>query len=212
MKFIKFILVIVLKTMTLKSSYSKAAKMLSHYLVGSGESQYLGNEGEEFTKVLKSMIREFIIWDGYGESQLFKREGTKYVLSHSTAYEGSGFWGRNALFYTLGRFAFSVRRSQKGWIITGSDPYVWGPEKDEYGSERWFTTPLPYSRWISRCILKIIGASSKGEGTIGEGGISNRFWADMSKVGARPFDIHYSALIPFSVMTEEENEWLNNHH
>jgi len=112
-------------------------------------------------------------------------------LSHTSGYNGRGFTERPTLFYTLGRFHAQVRETDTEVIISGSDPYLWGPEGvDENGEERWFSIPINCPSLIWRGLQFVFGKTyfTDGAGTVtGYRGISHRLWKDMEAVGAAPY-------------------------
>lgn len=179
---------------------------LLHYLRGTGETLWV--KEEHLLALLPTLKRE---WDWALEhpdcegSTLVKsvhtRRGSfidRVGFWSTTLYEGRGFGSRPELFYILGCFTFTVRHdrdaAQGGYVVTveGADRYDWHatPEGEYYTS--------PTARWAVALAGLVFGREYfplQGF-PMGEPGISNRLWADLEKVGARPFKTRFRAVVP----------------
>lgn len=152
---------------------------LRHYLLGSGKA--LRVPTHLLTEAKSALVRAIIYGDSYSSSHF----GKYHCLDHSTLYEGSGFYNRPSLFYLVGGFTFLLRKDGK---ISGKDIYDWHPtESGEY-----FTSPLGTP--VAVAILNWIFGNGWFVNVgfpCGESGISNKLWADMELVGARPFQSYF---------------------
>lgn len=185
MLFILLLSVAEVVTLKTKTGLHYPVKWLCHYLKGSGSALQVPME---VVLGAKSAFGEAIDVDSYNHK--YESWGGKYCICHSTLYKGSGFYNRPTLFYLLGGFTFKVYASHTGEVlVSGKDHYDWHPTPNG----DYFTSPLggnPVILAIVKIAGKIFGSEyfvSKGFPS-GEAGISNRLWADLEKVGAKPFN------------------------
>lgn len=152
---------------------------LRHYLLGSGRAmrvpKYLLMDAKS------ALVRAVV----YGDTFSSNRFGKYHCLDHSTLYEGSGFYNRPLLFYLMGGFTFLLRRDGK---VSGKDTYDWHPTDDG----KYFTSPIGMPLLVA--VLDWIFGNEwfVNHGfSCGESGISNKLWADLELVGARPFQSYF---------------------
>lgn len=176
---------------------------LFHYLQGTGRPLHL--PGEVITGAQETLARLWAatapeVLTGELPGQHFKNN---VLLGHSTEYAGAGFQGRPEAFYTVGGFHYTVEVSQRcagGKVeLTGEDVYDWHAiteerwDEESYSyvtTEQWYTSPFPAQLgWLVKLAAKVFGSEYfvVGGWPMGEAGISNRLWADLAQVGARPF-------------------------
>lgn len=184
-----------------KATGKQRFQWLFHYLQGSGQPLHL--PGEVITGAQETLAR---LWAATVPEVLTgqlagKRFENNVLLGHSTEYEGSGFSGRPEAFYTVGGFHYTVKIDQRlGKVeLTGEDVYDWhavtSEEWDEEScsyvtTEQWYTSPFPQNLgWLVQLAAKVFGNEYfvVGGWPMGEAGISNRLWADLAQVGAKPF-------------------------
>lgn len=173
---------------------------LLHYLEGSGAPMEVPSC---LVQSAKSAFSKAIWYDCYGTIEGGEWEG-KYCVSHSTLYEGCGFYNRPILFYLLGGFSFEAIKTSKGIAVIGEDVYDWHPTKEG----NYFTSPLGNNILINLLVklMRIIFGNeyfvSHGFPS-GETGISNKLWADFEKVGAKPFKSKFKTVLWTSKEFEE---------
>lgn len=171
-------------------------KWLHHYVAGSGKDIVVPNDiVEEAGSVFLRAIENYHRWHGAnGKPSIIG----KYYVSHSTMYDGAGFDKRPKLFYMMGCFAFVVEGSFNHWTIKAADHYDWHPADKE---GHYFSSPIGGE---NKFVTKLIGIADKFIGNElfcpqggwptyrGGAAISNKLWAEMEKVGAKPFDTTFS--------------------
>ena len=147
-----------------------AFKWLFHYLKGSGTTLQVPEWA--VSEAMEGIARA--LYNGANTSG-------EYGIHSSLDYPGRGFEKRPALFYLVGGFSFKMDETG---VISGQDVYDWHPPGDD---NQWYTSPMPL--WVVRGLSAVFGTAYfliSGFPT-GAPGISNRLWADMEKVGAKPF-------------------------
>lgn len=184
-----------------KATGKQRFQWLFHYLQGSGQPLHL--PGEVITGAAQTLAR---LWAATAPEVLTGKLAGKHfennvLLGHSTEYEGSGFSGRPEAFYTVGGFHYTVKVDQRlGKVeLAGEDVYDWHATPSERWDEEscrfvetceWYTSPFPARLgWLVQLAAKVFGNEYfvVGGWPMGEAGISNRLWADLAEVGARPF-------------------------
>lgn len=166
---------------------------LRHYIWGSGKAMQVPTQiVQDAHDVFITAVCNCLSAEPWDEVPDFRKDdrilGSKYMVYHSTLYEGAGFEGRPTLFYLLGGFTFLFRRDG---AVSGKDHYDWHPREDG----KYFTSPLGNQWWMHGVIVLLQKVFSSDwfclpgdENSItGEAGISNRLWDDLHLVGARPF-------------------------
>lgn len=171
-------------------AYRYPIKWLTHYLKGSGKALEVP---AELVQQARTALFEAIFKDDY-RSNYYKKNLLvgKYCVSHSTLYEGRGFYGRPSLFYVMGGFTFRLYKKDGRYLVSGNDHYDWHPT--EYGD--YFTSPLGDSK-LMVTLVKILGLIfgndlfvTKGW-PMGQAGISNKLWDELHKVGAKAFNSYF---------------------
>lgn len=186
-----------------KATGKQRFQWLFHYLRGSGQPLHL--PGEVITGVQQTLAR---LWAATAPEVLTGELAGQHfennvLLGHSTEYAGRGFSGRPEAFYTVGGFHYTVKVSQRcagGMVeLKGEDVYDWHVVTSERWDEEscsyvttseWYTSPFPAKLgWLVQLAAKVFGSEYfvVGGWPMGEAGISNRLWADLAEVGARPF-------------------------
>ena len=184
-----------------KATGKQRFQWLFHYLQGSGQPLHLPSE--VITGVAQTLAR---LWaatvpDALTGKLAGQRFENNVILGHSTEYEGSGFQGRPEAFYTVGGFHYTVKIDQRlGKVeLDGTDVYDWHEIASESWDEesfsyvttgQWYTSPFPQRYgWLVQLAAKVFGSEYfvVGGWPMGEAGISNRLWADLVQVGAKPF-------------------------
>lgn len=191
---------------------------LLHYLQGSGETLYV--PARHMRAILPTLARR---WD---DARVYDR-GTPGFRSHATEevvwdrvgfwsttlYEGYGFGERPEMFYLCGCFTYTVKQ----WVdhltghqmvtIVGADHYDWNPTREG----EFFTSPT--NRWFARLMGALFGKEyfpSSGF-PMGNPGVSNRLWSEMTTVGAKAFKTRFEIAVTreewFSCLDEGAETW-----
>lgn len=190
---------------------------LSHYIKGSGKERWV--PAQLLHEVLPTLAREWS-WACHAQGdelvkRVLTRAGWLYRVGFwsTTLYRGKGFSNRPECFYILGCFTYTVKMVRdplegKIVVIEGADKYDWHSTPhfewsyDSEGNEiknvteQWYTSPTP--KWFAWALGLIFGREyfpTVGF-PMGEPGISNRLWADLEKVGAKPFKTRFSLTVP----------------
>ena len=172
-------------------AYKYPVKWLNHYLKGSGKPLEVP---DELVYQARSALLGAINKDDY-YNRYYSTTTTltgKYCVSHSTLYEGRGFYGRPSLFYVMGGFTFRLYKKDGRYLVSGNDRYDWHPT--EYGD--YFTSPLGKSKAMV-FIIKVLGLIFGNDlfvtngWPMGEAGISNKLWDELHKVGAKAFNSYF---------------------
>lgn len=178
-------------------AYRYPVKWLNHYLKGSGKPIKVP---AELVQQARMALLVAIKKDDYRQTDKKWRKvygcelefkdflRGKYCVSHSTLYEGRGFYGRPSLFYVMGGFSFNVYKKDNKYIVSGKDFYDWHPTREG----KYFTSPLGRNK-IMLSIVKVLGHIFGDDlfvtngWPMGEAGISNKLWDKMHQVGAKAF-------------------------
>jgi hypothetical protein len=183
---------------------------LGHYLAGTGETLYMpARHVEEILPTLAEVWASAYEEDTdhlvstWGRGLPRGEGGARVGFWSTTLYEGRGFGHRPEAFYLVGCFTYTVKfwRDQvtgnRVVTVVGADRYDW--HSTDYGE--YYTSPT--AKWFAQVMGWIFGKEyfpSSGF-PMGEPGISNRLWADMVQVGAKPFKTRFEATI-------SQEEWL----
>ena len=173
------LIALVFSTITGKGRY----KWMYHYLRGKG-----GIQTVPFQYVQQSSGMLDRISDG--------KDG-EYCVDSTILYEGAGFGSRPELFYMIGGFTFQIKRLDTEYVrIQFQDVYDWHPAPAVYDwEENWFTTPLPNRlARIGRFIFGDFYFPECGF-PMGEQGVSNAFFCDFQRDGAKEFTSVFSGVI-----------------
>ena len=171
------LIALVFSTITKKGRY----KWMYHYLRGKGGTQ---------TVPFKYVQQSSGMFDRISDGQ----DG-QYCVDSTILYEGAGFGSRPELFYMIGGFTFNIERLDTEYVrIQFEDVYDWHPAPSDY-EENWFTTPLP--RRLARIGRFIFGDFYFPEYgfPMGEQGVSNAFFCDFQRDGAKEFTSVFSGVI-----------------
>ena len=215
MKAIKLVAMRIIFTVVMRIAWAVTRRerflWLAYYLEGSGT--LLGVPAHVVQAIQKTLAGLWMEGEAIDHRSVCSDgpvDAALVCLGHSTLYEGSGFEGRPEAFYVVGGFTYHVVANYLVGTVTvnGFDEYDWHPQvTEEFDDESlswvtrefWFTSPVPAKLHVAaRIAAKVFGNEYfvhdvRYDGAV-SWGVSNRLWADLVQVGAKPFTsvIHHS--------------------
>lgn len=172
--------------------YQYPCRWLHHYLTGKGGVVKIPYQFvSPLLDTLVDVADEYLC-ETEGDWDLCLQEGEFYKapLHSSRWYEGSGFEGCPPLFYMIGCFTARVYRMEGAIKVYIKDVYDWHPAVVDSvtGEEYYYSSGFNLPSWIHRVVNLLLGEYYPMQGfPMGNPGISNKLWADLEKVGAKPF-------------------------
>lgn len=167
-----------LKKLVYYNQWEYPLKWLLHYLEGSGKDLIVPADvceaaADAFTSAVNNDVR-------FEESaSSIWRDGSNFYVNHSLMYGIDGFEDKPILFYLLGGFTFHLNADHS---IYAEDVYDWHPNKGE--EKEYFSSPLGEEFGE---LFALLNQMFPYNWFTEDGDVSNKFFADMELVGAKPF-------------------------